>query len=151
MTIRDVALLFGVCREVVSLWVERDWFPPLVRGPRNAVVFDRVDLVHFIRNRESWVAWEPTQIGDEELRRVARYERSAAFGRWYDYVALADLCGATVDQLKKMAAREKVFAGYPRQEYRRAFIWLTNNQADRIAAARKLPTRHLMAVIVEER
>jgi hypothetical protein len=68
----QLAGLFGLHPVIVQSWVRRKWLPDLrhrnFRGVRHC--WSRHDLITFVRDRRTWIAWDPPQITDAELKRV---------------------------------------------------------------------------------
>jgi hypothetical protein len=150
-TAAAAARLFGVQVHTVSAWARLGWLPEArssigdPRGERAHFAFVRADLVAFLANRASWVAWEPAQLADPELAAYARLQRQAAGGRWWSRGELADLIGVSLPGACRYVLAG-LFDGCPQAAYgNKDFIWLSTAEARAIEAmpAPRLP--HLRA------
>lgn len=135
----QVAALFGIHPSLVQGWVRAGWLPDhrhrAHRGIRH--LWDRVEIVAFLRDRRSWAAWAPTQITDPELRRIAERARAAAGGQWYQHGEIADLLGVTGPTLSAWCAADQLLAGLTWQPWAGAgphYAWLSIADAARFAA-----------------
>jgi DNA-directed RNA polymerase specialized sigma24 family protein len=150
-TAAAVARLLGVQVHTVSAWARLGWLPEArssidsPRGGRAHFGFTRADLFAFAAGRESWVAWEPGQVGDPDLAAYARLQRQAAGGRWWSRGELAALIGVSLPGACRYVLAG-LFDGCPQAAYgNKDFVWLTTAEARAIEAmpAPRLP--HLRA------
>lgn len=79
----QVAALFGVTVNMLCNWIARGWLPARRdgAGPRHAWRIGTMDILAFLDNDETWIAWVPSQIADPDLQQYARELRSGP-PRW---------------------------------------------------------------------
>lgn len=159
LTIEDVAHLFTTNRSTVRFWIDAGWLPDLrprridndpSRNDNGAVTrfaqhrWSRHDIVVFIRERETWIAWEPTQVTDPELRTLAERERTRAGGAWWQLIEIARWLGIAGSTLSTWRRNDGLFPDC-RQWSGGRYVWLTHSQRAEIqalgAAVQALPHR----------
>jgi hypothetical protein len=80
-TREGVQRLFGVNYAAVMAWISCGWLRfPEYRATRKTVPF--AEVVAFMRNPATWLAWEPERISEESLRRWATAYRAAWPWHW---------------------------------------------------------------------
>lgn len=87
----EVSRIFTITENTVRIWIAYGWLPASKSsdGARAHYRWQRADLFDFVRNPATWIAWQPTQITDPELRNVAELARSAVRGRWWTIKEIA--------------------------------------------------------------
>lgn len=133
----DVRQIFGVEDGAVHRWVACGWLPDIrpVAGAALHFQWAMDDLVALVRNRASWVAWEPPQIADAQLRRLAEHERRAARGRWFQMQEVARLLGIAAGNLSTWRTRYALFDDLPAGAWVRGrYVWLADAQIAQLEA-----------------
>jgi hypothetical protein len=128
-----VSAIFGVHRCIPQGWARRGWLPDLrhrsYRGVRHA--WTRGDLVEFVRNRETWIAWDVAQITDAELRQVAARARREAGGAWYQQEEIAALLGVKATNFCYWLSEAPLLARLTMQAYSGGrYYWLSDADRD---------------------
>lgn len=134
----DLRALFQVDDTTIRAFTARGWLPDSRLVPKGGAHarYTRADILAFLRNRETWVAWEPRQITDPQMRRVAEMERAAAGGRWWQFRELYAALGVDETTLNLWARRYRLFGDREIANWGGAgkFVWLTAAEAAQIEA-----------------
>ena len=93
-TIASIATLFFVGRRAVVIWIARGWLHANRNGVKTtcgyaAYLITDQALIDCINCRDSWVAWQPSQIQDPHWRAYAAEIRRVADGEWVSSVTYA--------------------------------------------------------------
>lgn len=79
----QVAAVFGVTVNMLCGWIARGWLPARNAGNRKKPFWriGALDILAFLDNDETWIAWVPAQLTDPDLRAYAA-ELRAGPPRW---------------------------------------------------------------------
>lgn len=126
----QVAPLFRVTTNMLCKWIERGWLPARNAGsPTTQRPYWRihdVDILAFLENDETWVAWAPGQITEPDLRAYA-YELRASAPRWIAVKEIATRFDVSIGAVQKwinlgLLPAVKYHAYYVRAEHVAAFV-----------------------------
>lgn len=76
LTAHEITRILGLgCSKIVTRWIARGWLTAtgrqaVGRTTRQIWAVQWDDLMTFLRNRATWMAWNPAQISDADLRAV---------------------------------------------------------------------------------
>lgn len=123
LTTAQVRALFGITIARYRTWLNHGWLTP---SRAHHGRYHRMDILAFIENSDTWVAWKPEQITDAELRSYAQDVRQDA-PRWLTVDEVAQALGYSYDHVVVLLRRgvlqgKKVHSWFIREDHVAAFV-----------------------------